>query len=83
MDAPYTLKWDPTFRNGMRPLFSKQLIKCPRILSKSKQVSVGDFPSKILVGKAMAKRPQLYSSVCFWTSKKLTMNSVTQLFCNA
>ena len=30
---------------------------------------------KILATKAIAKRPQLYPSVVFWTSKKLTMNS--------
>ena len=47
MVAPYTFKWDQTFENGMRNLFSKQLIKCPRIFSIQKRGSIGDFPSKI------------------------------------
>ena len=69
---------DQTFRNGMRNLFSKQLTKCPRILSTSKRASIGDFPCKILAAKAIAKGPQLYPSVCFWTGKKLTMKSFRQ-----
>ena len=60
MAVPYRLKWDQTFGNGVKILFSKQLIKCPRILSTSKQASVGDFPSKISAAKAIAKGPQLY-----------------------
>ena len=74
MVAPYTLKWDQTFGN----LFFKQLIKCPRILSTSKQGSIGDFPSKTSTAKTIAKRPQLHLSVCFWTDKAQTMNSFTQ-----
>ena len=74
MVAPYTLKWDQTFEN----LFFKQLIKCPRILSTSKQGSIGDFPSKTSTAKTIAKRPQLHLSVCFWTDKAQTMNSFTQ-----
>ena len=66
MAAPDAVKWDQTFGNGMRISFSKQLIKCPRILSTTKRASVG-----YSVG------PQLYPSVCFWTGKKLTMNSFT------
>ena len=54
MAAPYTPKWDQTFRNGMRNLFFKQLIKCPRILSASKRASIGDFSSKISDAKAIA-----------------------------
>ena len=83
MAAPYTLKWDQTFGNDIRNLFSKQLTKCPRILSTSKRASIGDFPSKISAMKAIAKGPQLYPSVCFWTVKKLTMNSFTQFSYNA
>ena len=49
MAAPDTFKWDQTFGNGMRNLFPKQLIKCPRILSTSKRASIGDFPSKRLL----------------------------------
>ena len=63
MAVPYTLKWDQTFGNGMRNLFSKQLIKCPRILSTSKLASIGDFPSKISAAKAIAKGLQLPISV--------------------
>ena len=70
------------FGNGMRNLFSKQLIKCPRILSTSKRASIGDFPSKISAVKAIAKGPQLYLSICFWTGKKLTMNCFTQFLYN-
>ena len=77
MAAPYTLKWDQTFGNGMRNLFSKQLIKCPAILSTSKRTFIGNFPFKISAAKAIANGPQLYPSVCFWTDKKLTMNSFT------
>ena len=58
----------------MRTLFSKQLLKFPRILPTSKRASIGDFPSKISTAKAIAKESQLYSSVCFWIGKKLTMN---------
>ena len=71
MAAPYILKWDQTFGNGMRTLFSKQLIKRPRILFTSKRASIGDFSSEI----SSAKGRQLYPSVCSWTDKKLTMNS--------
>ena len=59
MAAPDALKLDQTFENGMRNLFSKQLIKCPRILSTSKLASIGDFPSKILAAIAIEKGPQL------------------------
>ena len=78
MAAPYTLKWYQTFGNGLRNLFSKQLIKCPGILSKSKRASVDDFPSKISAAKAIEKGPQLYPLVCFWIGEKLTMISFTQ-----
>ena len=67
----------------MRNLFSEQLIKCPRILSTSKRASTGDFPSEISPAKAIAKGPQLYPLDCFWTGKKLTINSFTQLLYNA
>ena len=77
MAAPYTLKWDQTCGDGMRNLFSKKLIKCPYILSMSKRTSNGDFPSKISAAKAIVKGPQIYPSVCFWTGKKLTLNSFT------
>ena len=77
MAAPDAVKWDQTFGNGMRISFSKQLIKCPRILSTTKRASVGYFSSKISAAKAVVKGPQLYPSVCFWTDKKLTMNSFT------
>ena len=83
MAAPYTLKWDQTFGNGIRNLFSKQLIKCPRILSTAKRASIGDFPSKMLAAKGIAKGPQLYPSVCFWIGKMLTMKSFTQFLFNA
>ena len=83
MTAPYTLKWDQTFGNGMINLFPKHLIKCPRILSTSKRASIGVFPSKISAAKAIAKGPQLYPSFCFWTGKKLTINSFTQFSYNA
>ena len=69
MTAPYKLKWDQTFGNGMRNLFSKQLIKCPRIPSTSKRASTGDFPSKTLAAKAIAKGPQLYPSLFFRQAK--------------
>ena len=82
MAAPYTLKWVQTFGNGMRNLFSKQLFKCPRILSTSKHVYTGDFPSKISAANANVKGPQLYPSVCFWTDKKLTINSFAQFMYN-
>ena len=59
MAAPYALKWDQTFGNGMRNLFSKQFIKFPRIFSISKRASIGNFPSKISAAKAIAKGPQL------------------------
>ena len=83
MAAPCTLKGDQTFRNSMRNLFSKQLIKCPRILSASARDSIGDFRSKLSAMKAIAKGLQLYLSVCFWTGKNLRMNSSTQFLCNA
>ena len=70
MAAPYALKWDQTFGNGLRNLFSKPLIKCIRVFSTSKPASIGDFPSKISGGRAIAKRPQLYPSVCFWTGNE-------------
>ena len=54
MAAPCTPKWHQTFGNGMRNLFFKQLIKCPRILSTSKRASFGDFSSKISAAKAIA-----------------------------
>ena len=65
MAAPYRLRWDQTFGNGMRNLFTKQLIKCPRILSTSTRASTGDFPSKISAAKAIGKGTQLYPSVSF------------------
>ena len=77
MAAPYTLNCGQTFGNGMRNLFPKQFIKCPRILPTSKRAPIGDFPSQILAAKAIAKGPQLHPSVCFWTGEKLTMNSFT------
>ena len=83
MAAPCALKWDQTFGNGMRTLFSKQLIKCPHILSTSKRAYTEVFTSKISVAKAIAKGPRLCPSVCFRTGKKLTMNSFTQFLCNA
>ena len=83
MAAPCTLKGDQTFRNSLRNLFSKQLIKCPRILSASARDSIGDFRSKLSAMKAIAKGLQLYLSVCFWTGKNLRMNSSTQFLCNA
>ena len=49
----------------MRNLFSKQLTKCPRILSTSKRASIGDFPSKILAAKAITKGPQLFHQFVF------------------
>ena len=58
MAAPYTLIWDQTSGNGMRNLFSKQLIKCPRVLSTLTRASTGDFPSKISAAKTIAKKPQ-------------------------
>ena len=79
MASRYTLKWDQTFGN----LFSKQLFKCPRILSTYKQASIGDFPSKISAAKAIAKRPQFHLSVWFWTDKMQTMNSFTLFLYNA
>ena len=79
----YALEWDQTFGYGMRTSISKQLIKCPCIFSTSKRVSFGDFPSKILAAKAIAKKPLLYASICFSTGKKLTMNCFTQLLHNA
>ena len=69
MYAPYTLKWDQTFGNGMRNLFSKQLIKCTRILSTSKRASIGDFSSKTSAAKAIAKKQQLYPSV--WSNRRV------------
>ena len=83
MAAPYTLKWEQPFGNGMRTLSSKQLIKCSHILSTSKRASNADFPSKISAEKTIAKGPQLYPSGFFWTSKKLTMNSFAQFLYNA
>ena len=83
MAAPCIPRWDQTFGNGMRTLFFKQLIKCPRSLSTSKCASIGDFPSKISVAKAIAKKPQLCSSVCFWAGKTLAMNSFIQFLYNA
>ena len=59
MAAPCTLKGDQTFRNSLRNLFSKQLIKCPRILSASARDSLGDFRSKLSAAKAIAKGLQL------------------------
>ena len=83
MTATYTLKWNQIFENCIRTLFSKEMIKCPRILSTSKRASVGDFPSKISAATDIAKGSQLYTSACFWTGKKLTMNSFTQFLYNA
>ena len=54
----------------------------PRILSTSKRAYISNFPSKILAAKDIAKGPQLYPSVYFWTGKKLTMNSFTQFLYN-
>ena len=40
MTASYTLKWDQTFRNGVKTIFYKQLIKFPFIPSTVKQASI-------------------------------------------
>ena len=76
MATPYTLKWDQTFGNSKRNLFFKQLIKCPRILSTLKRASIGDFPSNISAVRAIAKGPQLYTSVCFWTDRCMNTFSI-------
>ena len=55
----------------------------PHILSLWKRASIVEFTSKVSAAKAVAKGPQLYPSVCFWTGKKLTMNSFTQFLYNA
>ena len=55
MVAPYTLRWNQAFENGMKTLFSKQLIKSPHILSTSKRGSMGEFPSEISVGRLLRK----------------------------
>ena len=47
-------------------------------LSTSERASIDDFSSKISAAKVIAKRPQLYPSVWFRTSKELTINSFTQ-----
>ena len=65
MAAPYTLKWEQPFGSGIRTLSSKQLIKCPQILSTSKRASIADFRSKISAEKAVAKGSQLYPSGFF------------------
>ena len=81
MTSPYTLIH---FENGMRNLFSKQLIKYPCILSTSKRESIGDFASNISAAKAIAKGPQLYASGFSGGGKvkKLKTDSFTQLLYN-
>ena len=58
MAATYTLKWNfQTFGNFITTLFSKEMIKCPRILSTSKRASIRDFWSKVSAAMDIAKGP--------------------------
>ena len=69
MAPSYTFKPDKTFGIDMRNLFSKQLIKYPRILFTSKRVSIGNFPSKNSAAKAIEKGSQLHNQFVFGQTK--------------
>ena len=53
------------FGSNVIVLFSRQVVKCDRILGIFKQACVGDVPFKSPSAKAIANKPQLYPSLSF------------------